>query len=384
MARTTTRTATDARDLVADRRMLLTVSAVVGSTYAITAAMQTAYIYSQVLQALDEVPVMVRVGVNLGAIGVMIAFLVLWRQAHRTRVVPLVVGVVLGSVLTAVARLAAQMAFGVHPDPDRGTVVAELAGGMVAGLVAAGLGTWAMVWGRAVRRDSRAARRAAERQALAVRALETEEVRVRRAVAEGLHGSVQHRLVALVAGLDETLARLASGTVDDGDVAALRSTRDELDRLREQDVRETSRMLYPEQIEVGLLPAVRALLRRVPSVIATRLEVGDDVRAADDPVEPVLTLPERLLAVRVVEEGIANALRHGQPRSIVVRLALAGDRLEVAVRDDGGGLGLQVGPASGTQRLAQRLAVAGGELTLTGEPGGVLLDARVIVAGLAP
>jgi len=141
-------------------------------------------------------------------------------------------------------------------------------------------------------------------------------------------------------------------------------------------------MLYPDQLDVGLIPAVRAMLRRVPASIATRLQVDDKVRALDDPAVPVLTGSERLLAVRVIEEGIANALRHGRPGTLVVDVALAGDRLAVTVEDDGGGLSPSAGPASGTRRLAERLAVVDGSLELIGTPGGARLAAQLPVAGL--
>ena len=79
--------------------------------------------------------------------------------------------------------------------------------------------------------------------------------------------------------------------------------RAELDEAREIDVREMSRLLYPDRLELGLVPALRALLGRIPASIATRLTVSDAVRSLDDPSGCSLTVSERLLAVRVVEEA---------------------------------------------------------------------------------
>ena len=93
---------------------------------------------------------------------------------------------------------------------------------------------------------------------LALRALEDEEVRVRREVAEGLHGSLQQRLVLIVARLDRAIEAFGSGFGSDADVLALREVRAQIEDVREGDVRETSRMLYPESLEIGMVPAVRS------------------------------------------------------------------------------------------------------------------------------
>ena len=92
--------------------------------------------------------------------------------------------------------------------------------------------------------------------------------------------------------------------------------RAELDEAREIDVRQMSRLLYPDRLELGLVPALRALLGRLPASIATRLTVSDAVRSFDDPTGSRLTVSERLLAVRVVEEAVSNALKHGPATSI--------------------------------------------------------------------
>ncbi len=179
----------------------------------------------------------------------------------------------------------------------------------------------------------------------------------------------------LLAGLGEQGERRA---VTEEDVALLRDVREQIETVREADVRTTSRMLYPEQLEVGMVPAIRALLGRIPRTVNTRLGVSDEVRAVDDPADPRLTRSERLLAVRVVEEAISNALRHGRAEVVDVRVSLVGDALEVRVSDDGSGFGDDAGAPSGTARLADRLRLAGGDLRVTSVPG----DGTQVVAHL--
>lgn len=148
-------------------------------------------------------------------------------------------------------------------------------------------------------------------------------------------------------------------------------------------MRATSRMLYPDQLEVGMVPAIRSLLGRIPTSVNTRLGVAPEIRALDDPAAPQLNQGERLLAVRVVEEAVSNALRHGRAEVIDVRLSQDGGSVQVSIWDDGVGFGERPGPASGTARLADRLRLAGGELRVSSVPGdGTQVIARVPVESL--
>ena len=138
-----------------------------------------------------------------------------------------------------------------------------------------------------------------------------------------------------------------------------------------------SRLLYPDRLELGLVPALRALLGRIPASIATQLVVSDAVRALDDPAAGSLTVSERLLAVRVVEEGITNSLKHGPARSVRVDLDVTDGLLHVGVENDGELYDpASAGVASGTARLDTRLSLVGGRLELRpGTDKGARLDA---------
>ena len=219
------------------------------------------------------------------------------------------------------ARYGAQLAFGIYHDPGGSVRDAELFSGFLMGTISGLIGMWAMVSRRAMRERIRAATREAVHVEVAVKALEQEEIRVRRAVAEGLHGTLQSKLVLVDARLAlPALAGAARRRSTHESRASVEWIRAELDEAREIDVREMSRLLYPDRLELGLVPALRALLGRIPASIATQLVVSDAVRALDDPESGSLTVSERLLAVRVVEEGITNSLKHGPAASVRVVL----------------------------------------------------------------
>ncbi|WP_129338647.1 sensor histidine kinase [Cellulomonas endophytica] len=309
----------------------------------------------------------VRLAVDVVALAVLVGGLDALRvHARRGRVVPAVLALVAAAVSGLV-----RWGLLVLLDAPLGGAGGwgELAVGVVVALLAAVLGLEHTRRQRRLRERTRAAEREAVRVEDAVRALQAEEVRVRREVAEGLHSSLQQRIVLVVARLDRVLQAATARPLTRDELGSLRSARDDLELLRARDVRETSRLLYPEGLEIGLVPALRGLLRRVPTSIAVDLRVADEVRLLDDPSDPHLTPAERLLACRVVEEGVQNSLRHGAPRRLEVHVERDGTALVVTVGDDGRGFDAATVRRSGTARLAERLALVGGRLELTSVPG---------------
>lgn len=356
-------------DEAADRRTLWITAGTVGGLFALGAVAQATYIFAAFVPHWEHVSVFARVGANAACILVLLAVLGAWGQQRRTNRGALVAGGLGAGLAAAVVRVVLQVAFGIYPDFSARTMVAELVSGGLIGVGSAMLGTWVMVSRRRLRAEEREGARTAHAVAMAVQALEDEEIRVRREVADGLHSSMQQRLVLVTARIDDALGRLAAAGVPAQELAPLRDAREEVEQVRDQDVRQMSRLLYPDQLEIGMVPAVRALLRRVPPAIATQLDVDATLRTLDDPVAPELSQAERLLAVRVVEEALGNALRHGSPTQVEVGLGVERDAIVIRVRDDGGGFDAATVVRSGTKRLAERLSIVGGTLDVVGTPG---------------
>jgi signal transduction histidine kinase len=365
-----------------DRRALLVATGGVLALLAVGAALLVSTDYSYAPAGVGGGSFGGRLAANTLCVLVMLAGLRWSRVATTHSMWETVHGITVAAMYAAVARVFAQSVLHVYSVTVTSTQLVELAAGFVAGVVGGMAGAAAMVSQRRLRTGIEAGAAAKVRIELALRALEDEEVRVRREVAEGLHGSLQQRLVLIVARLDRAIESFESGFGTDADVHALREVRAQIEDVREGDVRETSRMLYPESLEIGMVPAVRSLLARMPPDIATRMVVSDDVRSLDDPVSPQLTQSERLLAVRVVEEAVTNALRHGGAHSLRVSLDLDVDCLAVAVVDDGSGFDAVVaGARSGTRRLQERLVLIGGRLNVSSVPGeGTRVEARVPIS----
>lgn len=113
----------------------------------------------------------------------------------------------------------------------------------------------------------------------------------------------------------------------------------------------------------------RALLTYIDSADAeahVRLRVsGDETWAAGTVID------ETFLIIR---EAIRNALTHGHPQIVLVRVALTPDELRAWVEDDGRGFVILQGgdpgfAGNGLASMSERAALIGGQLTVTSAPG---------------
>jgi signal transduction histidine kinase/uncharacterized protein YhfF len=226
-----------------------------------------------------------------------------------------------------------------------------------------------------------AARAAAEierrRHEVALRAREAEvaasRVRIveaaddeRSRIGRNLHDGAQQRLVAL--GYMLTLAgRKLEGNREAADL--IEQAREQA-RLAGEELRELVNGLHPSGLsEHGLRHALAALATRSP--VPLRIDA----------------LPERRLPAAVeatvfylVSEALTNALKHARANEVRVEVRLLGQKLLVAVRDDGVG-GADVGGGSGLAGLADRVAALGGTLRVESPVGeGTRLEASITLA----
>ena len=171
----------------------------------------------------------------------------------------------------------------------------------------------------------------------------------RRRLERDLHDGAQQRLLAL--GLALQLLRDGSG-----DEELLAQAEAELQTaLRE--LRELARGIHPTILsEQGLGPAVRSLADRAP--VPVQIEAGGE--RYPDAVEAAVYF--------VVAEALANVAKHARARSAAVSLARENGKLRVDISDDGRG-GAVAHAGGGLQGLADRVAAAGGTLTIASNPG---------------
>lgn len=204
-----------------------------------------------------------------------------------------------------------------------------------------------------------------EGQELSARLVETQESE-RRALARELHDAVGQSLSAVLMELRNLGAVLPPGTGEP------RRHADTIRRLVEgavEMVRNMALMLRPSMLDdLGLVPALEWQAREV----SRRTGMSVTVTAADLPDD----LPDehRTAVYRMAQEALANAARHAQARSVTIKLALAGSKLRLDVRDDGRGFDAARGRGMGLLGIQERAANLGGALTVESAPArGTLL-----------
>lgn len=91
----------------------------------------------------------------------------------------------------------------------------------------------------------------------------------------------------------------------------------------------------------------------------------------DLPSEPLpLARSEVATALRIVKEGVRNAVKHAGETSVGVTVRVADERLTIEVADRGDGISPASTPGLGLRIVQYTAAAAGGEATVRSTPGG--------------
>jgi signal transduction histidine kinase len=190
------------------------------------------------------------------------------------------------------------------------------------------------------------------------RKLETAKEEERRRVARELHDDLGQELTVLKLGLK------AGKTTPFSDPVRI------VDGLIVK-VRELSRALRPALLdEVGLAPALGAYLEEQSSIsgVAMDLEARDFDRRLSGDLE--------ITCFRLVQEAVTNALRHAEPKRLLIRIERANGAVHLRIEDDGRGF---AGPEAlaraadeghvGVVGMRERARALGGTFRIHSESG---------------
>ncbi len=200
----------------------------------------------------------------------------------------------------------------------------------------------------------------AETQSSRARLVEAADAE-RRRLERDLHDGAQQRLVGIGMSL-----RLAEEATDPADPLrpVLESAVHDL-QAAVAELRVLAGGVRPRGLDEGLPAAIRGLVRTSP--------VPVDAHVTGAPV------PEQLAttAYYVAAEGVTNALKHAEARSIAIDITCGDGELVVRVCDDGRG-GAEPSVGSGLAGLDDRVAAVGGVLLVASDAGhGTRLEARL-------
>jgi len=312
------------------------------------------------------------VGTVIQGLFMCLALVVVTRQPFT----PLWVALILMACIVGAAETEASLVFGlVHPLAPlltlpvfvaQGLPLSKVAPGPLIASFAAGYGYWFSARRREHWRRDRHQR---EIELAAARLRESESDRQR--LSRDLHDSVGTTLSLLA--LYGTLAEDRSG--DAVQARRLASTIRDAARSGLNDLRAVLQALPQSPATIGELAAGMALVAQRTAEPAGAMLNMEVVRGASAVVSGDL----RTTLVRVFQEAVHNAVRHGHARHIRARLAAGDGRVELEVADDGHGFdaqGAAMGPGTGMAGIRERAREIGGEVTVESEFGG---GARVLL-----
>jgi signal transduction histidine kinase len=225
---------------------------------------------------------------------------------------------------------------------------------------------------RAAQRQRRAlARQQRQLERLAREAIQAQD-RERSSIAHEIHDTAAQSLVSAFRFLDA-----ARSDVGRPEVAAAHL--EEAGRRLAAAMSELRSILHrlvpPGVAELGLRRALAARLDELTRGTAISGQVLGELPPLPEWVEAAL--------YGMAAEAMSNAVRHGDPRTITVELAVRRRRAVVVVRDDGRGfhpsaVGGPGGAGLGLQGLARRARWLGGTASVTSHPGqGTRVEIRV-------
>ena len=208
------------------------------------------------------------------------------------------------------------------------------------------------------------ARLDAENRDLLRRMIDVQETE-RRDIARDLHDEMGPFLFAIRAGVG-ALRRKAQGAGVTEDCARLDQ---QIAALQGVNRRILARLRPVALEEMGLAGALDALVRGWRE---THPQATITLTVADCALDEKTAL----VAYRIAQEGLTNALRHARARHVTIDVRPAGAReLRVRVDDDGTGLKAGWRQGLGLRGMSERIAALGGRLTFqSGTPTGAVLE----------
>jgi len=203
---------------------------------------------------------------------------------------------------------------------------------------------------------------AAERRILEDALIETSE-RERQSVGQELHDGVCQQITGVMLQCKVLEKALAEGKPMDPE--RFRIITGMLDGSLGQ-AHDLARGLSPGALSAeALVPSLKDLARRTRETFEVDCEV--EAQAGEAGLGPVAATH----LYRIAQEAVVNAIKHGRPRQILLRLVAQGDRLTLEVQNDGRPLGIPARSRDGMglRIMRYRSEQLGGTLELLPMPG---------------
>lgn len=205
---------------------------------------------------------------------------------------------------------------------------------------------------------------AEEKEALAQHAREAGMMAERQRLARELHDAVSQQLFAL------SMTAAAAARLANTDPRAVREKALLMEKMAHQALSEMRALLMhlrPIRLETETLAeAIQSIFEELEAktLVKTELEMQTDVQ---------LSRAIEMNLLRIVQEAVANTLRHANASTIKVKLAVIDNTVRLVIEDDGVGFDLEEAAhrkvSYGLQTMRERAEECGGSLNVVTLPG---------------
>ena len=158
--------------------------------------------------------------------------------------------------------------------------------------------------------------------------------RIRSEAASYLHGKVQTDMSILFFKLQELQGQIEPLSEDLAE--RLWQVAEELDDVREHQIRELSHRLHPSRVRLGLTTSLRALEQQNGSNMPIELELDQKIVESEPVGRSSLPMHARLGAYRVAEEAIARAVEANDRHALAIRVWMGEDEQSLCISVEGG------------------------------------------------
>ncbi|MDV3427742.1 MAG: sensor histidine kinase, partial [Bacillota bacterium] len=186
------------------------------------------------------------------------------------------------------------------------------------------------------------------------------ETRERNRLAREIHDTLGHALTGISVGIDACLT-----TID----ISSEATKRQLDvianvaRQAIKDVRRSVNKLRPDALEsLSLEEAINNMITNISKVTKANIFFSDQLKSLKFKPDEEDTI------YRIVQEGITNAIRHGEATEIYITISRKDKQLNIVISDNGIGC-TEIKKGFGLRHIKERVGLLNGTVEYDGSHG---------------
>ncbi|MDD3224165.1 MAG: sensor histidine kinase [Clostridium sp.] len=183
------------------------------------------------------------------------------------------------------------------------------------------------------------------------------ETRERNRLAREIHDTLGHALTGISVGIDACLT-----TIDISKEATKKQLNVIADVARQaiKDVRRSVKKLRPDALESsGLEDALNNMILQISKVTKTKVFFNTNIKSLKFGHDEEDTI------YRIIQEGITNAIRHGQATEIYINMIRRDKQLNITIKDNGKGC-TNIKNGFGLRHIEERVKLLNGNVEYDG------------------